>query len=103
MHNKRNKQVTKKVNLHTEMFFTTSVVPPPSGSSSPTRLTQQARTYNIYKNTKLKLLKSNAAIWYNKTCRERGVNCILIFTHNKIICALVGTFIYKTYTIYSTC
>jgi hypothetical protein len=33
---------------------------------------QQARTYNIYKNTKLKLLKSNAAIWYNKTCRQHG-------------------------------
>jgi hypothetical protein len=32
---------------------------------------QQARIYNIYKNTKLKLLKSNAAIWFNKICRER--------------------------------
>ena len=27
---------------------------------------QQARMYNIYKNTKLKLLKTNVAIWYNK-------------------------------------
>ena len=27
---------------------------------------QQARICNIYKNTKLKLLKTNAAIWFNK-------------------------------------
>jgi hypothetical protein len=26
---------------------------------------QQARLNNIYKNTKLKLLKTNAAIWFN--------------------------------------
>ena len=30
---------------------------------------QQAKPYNIYKNTKLKLLK-NSAIWFNKICRE---------------------------------
>jgi len=27
---------------------------------------QQEKYYNIYKNTKLKLLKTNAAIWFNK-------------------------------------
>ena len=32
---------------------------------------QQARLNNIYKNTKLKLLKVNAAIWFNKICKER--------------------------------
>jgi hypothetical protein len=32
--------------------------------------TQQARPYNIYKKTKLKLLEANAAIWFNKICRE---------------------------------
>ena len=32
---------------------------------------QQAKPYNIYKNTKLKLLKSNAAILFNKICRDR--------------------------------
>ena len=32
---------------------------------------QQARLNNIYKNTKLKLLKTNAAIWFNKICRDR--------------------------------
>jgi len=30
---------------------------------------QQARICNIYKNTKLKLLKTNAAIWFNKMCK----------------------------------
>jgi hypothetical protein len=32
---------------------------------------QQARPYNNFKNTKLKLLKTNAAIWYNKICRDK--------------------------------
>jgi hypothetical protein len=27
---------------------------------------QQAKIYNTYKNTRLKLLKTNAAIWFNK-------------------------------------
>ena len=31
---------------------------------------QQAKPYNIYKNIKLKLLKTNAAIWFNKICRN---------------------------------
>jgi hypothetical protein len=30
---------------------------------------QQAKLRNNYKNTRLKLLKTNAAIWYNKMCR----------------------------------
>jgi len=34
---------------------------------------QQAKPYNNYKNTKLKLLKTNAAIWFNKICRN---NCL---------------------------
>jgi len=32
---------------------------------------QQARLNNIYKNTKLKLLKTNVAIWFNKICMDR--------------------------------
>ena len=32
---------------------------------------QQAKPCNVYKNTKLKLLKTNAAIWFNKICRDR--------------------------------
>jgi hypothetical protein len=32
---------------------------------------QQARVYNIYKNTNLKLLKTNAAIWFNKLCKVK--------------------------------
>ena len=30
---------------------------------------QQTKLYNTYKNTKLKLLKTNAAIWFKKMCR----------------------------------
>jgi hypothetical protein len=32
---------------------------------------QQAKPYNNYKNTKLKLLKANAAIWFNKVCKTK--------------------------------
>ena len=32
---------------------------------------QKAKRNNIYKNTKLKLLKTKAAIWFNKICRDR--------------------------------
>jgi hypothetical protein len=38
---------------------------------------QKARLNNIYKNTNLKLLKVNAAIWFNKICREK-----IIYAHN---------------------
>jgi hypothetical protein len=30
---------------------------------------QQARSCNSYKNTKLKLLKTNAAIWFDQMCK----------------------------------
>jgi len=30
---------------------------------------QRAKLCNNYKNTKLKLLKTNAAMWFNKMCR----------------------------------
>ena len=30
---------------------------------------RQAKVCNIYKNSKLKLLKTNAAIWFNKVCK----------------------------------
>ena len=32
---------------------------------------QQAKVAYQYKNTKRKLYKTNAAIWYNKTCRQK--------------------------------
>jgi len=32
---------------------------------------QQAKLNNIYKDTKLKLLKTNAAIWLNKMCKAK--------------------------------
>jgi len=34
---------------------------------------QQAKTLNIYKNTKSKLLKTKAAIWFNKMYRLKGL------------------------------
>jgi hypothetical protein len=33
----------------------------------------QANTYYKYKNTKLKILKTNAAIWFNKVCRTKQI------------------------------
>ena len=33
----------------------------------------QAKSYYRYKNTKLKLLKTNAAIWYNKMCITKQI------------------------------
>jgi len=31
---------------------------------------QQVRLINNYRNTKYKLLKANAAVWFNKICRN---------------------------------
>jgi len=41
---------------------------------------QQAKLRNNYKNTKLKLLKTNAAIWFNKICKikHEEVHLLLI-------------------------
>jgi len=33
----------------------------------------QAKIYNSFKNTKLKLLKTNAAIWFNKICKTKQI------------------------------
>ena len=41
------------------------------GTYIKTAETQQAKLHNVYKNTKLKLLKTNAAMWYNKICRAQ--------------------------------
>jgi hypothetical protein len=47
---------------------------------------QQAKISNIYKNTKLKLLKINAAIWFNKVCRikqhNRNLHCYSPYAAN---------------------
>ena len=32
---------------------------------------QHTKNNNIYKNTKLNLLKTDAAVWFNKMCRAR--------------------------------
>jgi hypothetical protein len=37
---------------------------------------QQAKIYNIYRNTKLKLLKTNTAIWFNKMCRTKQIRSV---------------------------
>jgi hypothetical protein len=34
---------------------------------------QQAKIYNTYKNIRLKLLKTNASMWFNKTCKIKGL------------------------------
>ena len=41
---------------------------------------QQARVYNIYRNTKLKLLKANAAVRFKKMCKVKELKrgCINI-------------------------
>jgi len=36
---------------------------------------QQARFCNSYKNTRLKLLRTNAAIWFNKMCKIKHLKC----------------------------
>jgi len=33
---------------------------------------QQAKMIDIYKTAKVKLLKANAATWFNKQCRSKG-------------------------------
>ena len=33
---------------------------------------RQAKVCNIYNNTKLKLLKTNAVVWFNKVCKIRS-------------------------------
>ena len=38
---------------------------------------QQAKLNNSYKNTKLKLLKTKAAIWFNKMCKVKQRICWL--------------------------
>jgi len=47
---------------------------------------QQAKIYKNYKNTRLKLLKTNAAFWFNK------INCKLYYQllHLKYWCNLAG-------------
>jgi hypothetical protein len=49
------------------------------GATIKTVSAQQARLNNSYKNTKLKLLKTNAAIRFNKICRDRQLKPNYIF------------------------
>ena len=53
---------------------------------------KQAREVYEYKNTKQKLHRTIAAIWYNKSCRDRNINKV----------HLVGVFIQVITTMYGT-
>jgi hypothetical protein len=55
---------------------------------------QQAKLDNTYKNTKLKLLKTNTAIWFNKICRDLNYNPNTLASKSTDVIyrsALVGT------------
>ena len=41
------------------------------GTCIKIREAQQAKIYNNYRNTRLKLLKMNAIIWFNKICKTK--------------------------------
>jgi hypothetical protein len=49
-------------------------------------IAEQAKQLHQYKNKKLKLHKVNAAIWYNKTCKIKGLTpkyiCIKVSGNN---------------------
>ena len=53
---------------------------------------QQANLNNNYKNTKLKLLNTNAAVWFNKMCRINkpcfNPNSLITCVQNSIITIL---------------
>ena len=53
---------------------------------------KQAGEVYEYKNTKQKLHRTIAAIWYNKSCRDRNINKV----------HLVGVFIQVITTMYGT-
>ena len=43
------------------------------GSTMKLSNTQQAKIINNYQNTRLKLLKTNAAVWFNRMCKIKQV------------------------------
>jgi enoyl reductase-like protein len=47
---------------------------------------RQAKVCNNYKSTKLKLLKTNAALWFNKMCKTKQLkpNYIPFKTNNNL-------------------
>jgi len=56
---------------------------------------EQAKNIHQYKNNKLKLHKTNAAIWYNKSCRMKGLTpkyiSIKVSDNNKRVTQLAQT------------
>ena len=53
---------------------------------------QQAKISNIYKNTKLKLLKTNASIWFYKTCRMNELKLEVLRNFSILMCEYVLEF-----------
>jgi len=52
---------------------------------------EQVQLAYQYKNTKRKLYKTNAAIWYNKTCRQRATQNKAVITNNSTTIGLFTT------------
>jgi len=46
--------------------------------------TKQAKEIYHYKNTKMKLYRTNAAIWYNKTCRLKQLTSTYINPYRRL-------------------
>jgi len=44
---------------------------------------QQAKIYNNYQNTRLKLLKTNSAIWLNKICKNQATDAKILQHQNQ--------------------
>jgi len=52
---------------------------------------RQTKLCNTYKNTRLKLLRANAALWFNKVCRLKHLKPNYIhFKTSETLCASVG-------------
>jgi len=45
---------------------------------------QQAKLCNTYKNSRLKSLKTNAALWLNKMCRLKHLYGLYVSTFNQV-------------------
>ena len=51
---------------------------------------QQAKLRNNHKNTRLKLLKTNAAIWFNKMCRIKQLNSAFVGKNSFVLIKMHG-------------
>ena len=60
------------------------------GATIQTVSAQQTKLSNNYKNTRLKLLNTNAEIWFNKMCKVKQLkpNYINVKINSKSLCVL---------------